>query len=182
MEKQKTKEEHNMNKINYKSICNFVCCALLLVLLVLQFLPGFWTCQKSTADVNGEYPTESASLQEYIWTPAEFLYFENYFEKQFGKDFELNQVILMPVVTLVCGALGIICGLLAHSKAWPGIFAVLAGGVGAYGYLTQPMFQMGPNWQLHMGVCIALAVISLVMLVIDGIQKFIAFRKEYATT
>lgn len=169
-----------MVKINYKSICNFICCALLLVLLVLQFLPGFWTCQKSTADVNGNYPTESASLQEYIWTPAEFLYFENYFEKQFGKDFELNQVILMPVITLTCGVLGVLTGLLAHRKSWPGIFAALAGVVGAYGYLSHPIFQMGPNWQIHLGVCIAIAVVSVVMLVIDGVQKFLAFKKEFA--
>jgi|GEM_PF-1238919 len=168
-----------MSKINYKSVCNFTCCALLLALLILQFLPGYWTCQRSTADVNGEFPTESASLQEYIWTPAEFLYFEKYFEKEFGKDFELNQVIVMPVVTLVCGVLGIICGLIKHDKAWPGILAALAGIVGAYGYLMQPFFQMGPNWQVHLAVCIALAVVSVTMLVINAVQKFKILKKEF---
>lgn len=171
-----------MSKINYKSICNFICCALLLVLLVLQFLPGFWTCQKSTPDVDGNFPTESASLQEYIWTPSEFLYFENYFEKQLGKNFELNQVILMPVVTLVCGVLGILTGLIRHSKAWPGVFSVLAGLVGIYGYLTQPMFQMGPNWQLHLGVCFGISAVSAVLLVVNAVQKFGALKKEFTVS
>lgn len=48
-----------MLKKNYKSIYNIVCSVLVLVLLVLQFLPGYWTAQKTKPEKDGSYILKS---------------------------------------------------------------------------------------------------------------------------
>ena len=80
---------------NSNKILNYVCAVLLLVLLVTQFLP-FWACD--CKDCNGE----DISISEYVWFPDEHKKgLTQTLKDTYDKDFELNDLVLTPIVILV---------------------------------------------------------------------------------
>lgn len=167
-----------MLRKNYKIICNLVCAVLMFALLVLQFLPGYWNCQKDKPDKNGVYQSESASLQGYMWTPSEFKLFDDYFEDLYGKQFELNHVVMMPVATLAFGVLGIVLALAQRRKKLGSTFGILVGAIGAQGYLGHPIFQLNPIWVVHVALCVLMVVVGLVPVVVGIIEKWSAHKKK----
>lgn len=119
--------------------------------------------------------TWDLSIQQYTWTPTydscdgATEYFDWFFKDQYNdKDFEfkVKDIVLMPVVVLVCAVLGLYFCLFKGDKPLVGIIPLLAGVAGILGYLTVPVFQVRnliPNmWMVHLGVACAIAVFSLV--------------------
>lgn len=167
-----------MLKKNYKVICNVVCAVLMLALLVLQFLPNYWTCQNDRPDKDGNYKTDSASLQGYMWMPTEHKLLGNHFEDLYGKNFELNQVVLMPVVTLAFSAIGAVLALVNRRTKVTGKLGILVGAVGAYGYLSHPIFRMNALWIVHLVVCVVMALVGLTSAVVSIVSKRSATKKK----
>jgi len=167
-----------MLKKNYKTICSIACAALVLILLVLQFLPGYWTHQKDKPNKEGVYETDSASLQEFMWVPSEHTILGDYFEDLFSKDFMLNDPVMMPVITLVAGVLCIVFTIFNREASWTALFPALVGGAGIYGYLCHPIFQMNGMWIVHLVVSVLIFGVAVASLVTSVILRIQAFRKE----
>ena len=155
---------------NYSRIFNYICALLMLVLLVTQFLP-FWTCH--CAKKCGEEGKE-LSVSSYVWFPKDHAKgITKDFDELISK-FELNDVILTPVVILVCSVLGIFFCIIKAKNPLMGIFPFLAGLAGTFGYLTNPVLKAGMNWQIHLIASIAVLAASLVVLskvVVNIVQK-----------
>ena len=167
-----------MLKKNYKPICNFICVVLMLVLLVLQFLPGYWTAQKSKPDKDGNYKTDVASLQGYMWVPSEYTVLDDYFDDLYGDALIMNDVVMMPIITFVFGVLGIIfCSIMNH-KAGVTLLPALVGGAGVIGYLMYPIFQLNSMWIVHFIVCVLIFGVSIASLVTSVTKKIIALKNE----
>lgn len=142
------------------SALNILCAILMLVLLVLQFLP-FW----SYGD-----PTVSVSIQEYIWFPSDHTGLDKELTSLVSADYSINDVLLMPILTLVLGAVGIVMCIFKSSNSYMSLIPTGCGLVGAFGYLTGAAFQVGSGWMLHCVVCL--------LLVCAGLAGFLSGRKK----
>lgn len=132
-------------------ICNIICAALMLALIVCQFMP-FWTT--TTGD--------SISIQEYTWLPHHNKDLEKDFKALIDNDYGINDVVLMPIVALVVGALGIIFTVMFMKKCGIVICPLLVGVLATYDYLLNPAYQLGAAWQLHLVIGIALLLASII--------------------
>lgn len=143
-------------------ILTLVCVALMLAVIVLQFIP-FWT-------VAGE----EMSVAEYVWFP------EHHKEatKQFAKDLSIPVKQQASIVrsaadthslVLALSLLGIFFCLTKFGKGWTSVFPAAAGIIGAIGYFTKPIFQIGSMWYIPGALCAAMAVAGLVILAITVI-------------
>ena len=138
-------------------ICNYICVVLMLVILVFQFLP-FW-----------HYSTEeesfATSIQTYIWFPGECRDLDDYLAEQTGnEDIEAGQILGMPILVLVSGAVGIVLCLIKAKSAIVSLLPAICGISGIWGFLSTPAFQLGSNWVVSLVLCIAGLLVSLVSL------------------
>ena len=113
------------------------------------------------------------AIQEYVWMPTfercdgVFDYFDGIYSiDNPGKDndyeFMLKDIVLMPVIVFFFSLVGGFLGIYKSDKSWVSIFALVTGIAAIIGYLTQPIFQTGALWQVHLGVGIAIFLVSLV--------------------
>lgn len=167
-----------MLKRNYTSVCNITCAVLMLVLLILQFLPGYWTAQKTLPEPDGTFKTESPSLQLYMWAPTEFTAVDKSLDKQFEKSLVMNDAVMMPVVTLIAGVLTIFFTIFKLEKKWVAILPAIGGGFGVCGYLLYPVFQMNSMWIIHLIVSALIFVIGLGAVVYSVVARILAFKQE----
>lgn len=167
-----------MLKKNYKPICNIVCSVLVLVLLVLQFLPGYWTAQKAKPEKDGSYKTDVASLQGYMWVPSEYTVLEDYFDDLYGDDLVMNDAVMMPVITLVGGVLLIAFSIFMSNKAWVALLPAIVGVIGVYGYLAFPIYQLNSLWVVHFILAVLILLVSLTSIVTSIVLWIKAFRQE----
>lgn len=165
-------------KKNYKSVCNYICAGLMLVLLVLQFLPGYWTAQKAKPEKDGTYKTDSASLQGYMWVPSEHTVLEDYFDDLYGDGLVMNDAVMMPVVTLACGVLQLVlCAFMSH-KSTLTILPAIAGVFGVTGYLGYPIYRLNGLWVVHFVLAVLILIVSAASLVTSVALWIKAFRQE----
>lgn len=128
-------------------ICNYVCIALMAILFVLQFMP-FWS-----------YDGVSVSIQSYVWFPANHTTLDTYIGSQIS-GYSINDIVWMPVITLVATVGGIILFVKAPDNAYVGIVPLICGIIGTWAYMTKEPLHLGTNWVLHLVVCIAMVVVS----------------------
>ncbi|MBQ8952614.1 MAG: hypothetical protein IJ048_00730 [Clostridia bacterium] len=134
---------------------NFICAALMLILLVLQFTP-FWRY--------GD-PEQTASIQGYVWMPSD----HSALEKQLQADlddssFTVEHILAMPILVMILCAVGIVFCLIKSENAFISLLPAFAGLIGAWGYAAGAAFHQGGNWGLHLALCIiifALGAISV---------------------
>ena len=109
----------------------------------------------------------TVSIQQYIWLPG----FESckgvteYFSSVYNTEdysFMLNDVKDMPVLVFFFSLLGAFFGLAKSDKPLSSIFALCTGISAVVGYLTQPIFQSGMLWQVHLALAILITLFSLV--------------------
>lgn len=137
---------------NVVRMCNIICLVLLLALLVCQFLP-FWTV--------GE---KQVSVQEYTWITWAHEDLTDSFIDTFGRDFMIKDMVLTPFIVLAGIILAAIFCVSKVKKPGAAFLPFFVGVLVAWGYLSTPILQMGMLWQLHLGLSIAMAVVSLVPL------------------
>ena len=140
------------------------CLFLMLLLLVLQFTP-FWSY--------GEAGEMSASIGQYIWFPSDHTGLTAEFKATLGSEFEINQVVLWPIVLLVaCAAGAVLCLFKQEHYAAP-IVSMLAGLAGTIGYLVTPALKLGTAWWLHW-------VLSLLLLALGATVMYWRIKQNNA--
>lgn len=161
-----------MKRFNYSRICNYICVVLMLCLLATQFLP-FWECVDCENCEDGV-----ASIADYFWNPREHKslqksmtqVYKDYFGENIvdanGKRFEFTaNVILTPALFIfITAVLTVFFGLVYGKKPIVAIIPLIGSIAGIYGYTSALALQVGQNWQLHLGLCIAVLVVSVISL------------------
>lgn len=139
---------------NLTPTLNVICAILMLVLLVMQFMP-FWTY--------GD-PATSVSIQGYIWFPGNHTGLDQALKESVSADYSINDVLLMPILTLVLGAAGIVLCLLKSANPFVSLLPAACGLAGTWGYLTGTAFHVGSGWVFHLILCIVLLALGLISL------------------
>ena len=141
---------------------SFALAIVILALLVMQFLP-FWTTEKETVSIN-----------DYLWMPNEHKSVTKLFKAELDdKKFDPIKIVLWPVLTLVLGVAGIILCFIKKDTLLPYLMTILCGLAGMLTYLTNPVYQWGANWIVHLIVAIVVLVAGVAGLVL----KLLADRK-----
>jgi len=138
------------------TVMNCVCAMLMIALIVLQFVP-FWTY--------GEQDDQTASVASYVWFPDRYKELDKHFQTAVGDTYTINQIVLMPVLTLFLGAVGSVLCIVWRKSAMTGLLPACCGAVGMWGYLSKAVFRLGAGWQLHLAVCIALVLAGACVLI-----------------
>lgn len=141
----------NMDVNRKNKLVNWTCIALMAIMIVLQFMP-FW-CY-------GDQETQTASINGYIWFPNDHKELNHYLKTIAGSDFEVDQILLMPIFNLLAGFFGILLCLTKPHTPIIKILPAACGLVGLWGYLTEPVFRLGTNWGIHLLVCAALLIVA----------------------
>ena len=135
-----------------KMSINILGAILMIVLLVLMFSP-YWQLGGSEGSI---------SIQKYIWFPKDQKALQSYIDDQLGvKKFDVTSIVLMPVLTMVLCAFGVVLSCIKRRSSWVAIFPTAAGLIGLLGYLSHDVFKLGAGWILHLIVCIAVFVAGL---------------------
>lgn len=145
-------------ELNVIRICNFILIALMLAMLICQFLP-FW----SVAD-------KQVSVQEYNWITWEHADLTKQIQKELGKDFMVKDFALIPFSVFFGSILGTIFTLLHLKSAGISLVGFSVGIICTIGYLTTPVMQLGSMWILHLVVSI--------LLVLAGLPAFVILIKR----
>ena len=149
-------------KTNIVKYLSFALAIVILALLVMQFLP-FWTTEKETVSIN-----------DYLWLPNEHKSVTKLFKAELDdKKFDPIKIVLWPVLTLVLGVAGIILCFIKKDTLLPYLMTILCGLAGMLTYLTNPVYQWGANWIVHLIVAIVVLVAGVAGLVL----KLLADRK-----
>ena len=149
-------------KTNIVKYLSFALAVVILALLVMQFLP-FWTTEKETVSIN-----------DYLWMPNEHKSVTKLFKAELDdKKFDPIKIVLWPVLTLVLGVAGIILCFIKKDTLLPYLMTILCGLAGMLTYLTNPVYQWGANWIVHLIVAIVVLVAGVAGLVL----KLLADRK-----
>lgn len=149
-------------KTNIVKYLSFALAIVILALLVMQFLP-FWTTEKETVSIN-----------DYLWMPNEHKSVTKLFKAELDdKKFDPIKIVLWPVLTLVLGVAGIILCFIKKDTLLPYLMTILCGLAGMLTYLTNPVYQWGANWIVHLIVAIVVLVAGVAGLVL----KLLADRK-----
>ena len=149
-------------KTNIVKYLSFALAIVILALLVMQFLP-FWSTEKETVSIN-----------DYLWMPNEHKSVTKLFKAELDdKKFDPIKIVLWPVLTLVLGVAGIILCFIKKDTLLPYLMTILCGLAGMLTYLTNPVYQWGANWIVHLIVAIVVLVAGVAGLVL----KLLADRK-----
>lgn len=131
---------------------------LMLCLLILQFMP-YWHYGDPQTDV---------SIQGYVWFPTNHSALDKEIKlKTDNPDFQVTDIIAMPIIELLVCAFGIVLCTWKSKVKYMAVFPLSAGIVGIIGYL-QPAFRLGSLWQLHVALCVMLAVVGVIQLLIEA--------------
>lgn len=148
----------NVNKAA-KIFC-IICAVLMLAVLILQYLPSYWTA--------GE---DSSSIADYVWWPHHHKDITKEFRNIFGRDYEVQQMVLMPVTVLIATILGIVVCILSPGKIGAFIIPLIDGAMGLYGFLTVPVFSLGSTYIVQIIACallVATAVVGSVFAILNS--------------
>lgn len=148
----------NENAGRFVRACNVVCAALMLALLVLQFLP-FWSYET-------EEGARSASIQSYIWFPGDMTDLEASLAEATGDEaFSVNAILGMPIVVLLAGAAGVVLCLIKSGSPLASLLPLACGAAGVYGFLAKPAFRLGESWGVQLALSAAVLLLALAALV-----------------
>lgn len=140
-------------------ICCFICVALMLMLLVLQFVP-YWN-----------YGDDSASIAGYVWMPHEHKALTKEFRAEFGSDYEVRQMVLMPVTVLVTSVLGMIFCIRDAGKGRAFLLPMVSGAMAVYGFMAVAVFRLGTSHILQTVVSVVLLVVSILGFVLSLLKR-----------
>lgn len=134
-------------------ICNIIGILLMGMLVILHFMP-FWS-----------YDGMSTSIQSYTWFPTKHTELESYIVGQIGGEYNINNIVLMPIIVILSTIVGIVLNIKMSENFLVSMVPLGCGLVGAWGYITKPVFQLGTNWTLHLAVCIAMVAVAVLKVI-----------------
>ena len=154
----------------FTKITNYIAVVLLFVLLLLQFLP-FW----STPD--GE---TTMSIQEYVWWPLEKPKgpaMTDYFEDLYGRDWKIDQIVLMPCVILACAIVTFFFGIKRPNRLWMNIVYLIGGFFCITGFLGNPIYRLNGIYIVHVILGALLIVASIANIVLRPWKGIVHYFK-----
>ena len=138
--------------------------ALMLVLVVLQFLP-YWS-----------YQGESVSIAGYVWRPHEYSTFTDLFRSYFGKKFRITLMFGRPMaLTLAANLIGSVLCIVKASKPVVYLVPAVSGILGIYVLLTAQPYRLSGLWMPSL-------VLYALVLVLGIAGIILAARKPKAAT
>lgn len=171
-------------------ICNIVCIALMIVVVVFHMLPS-WSVtvaveaeEPKTTEVNtsvvpenseSEAPTETetsepetitvqktSSLWRYVAFPVKPTgeAVTAGMEVLYGEEYNVKGIILLPFAALLCGIFAIVC-LIADKKAFIPMLAAFCGSVGVVAYLGNPFYSTTCLWYIPFALCIIMLLVAI---------------------
>ena len=157
---EKIKEEINMLKtFNEKTkFCNYLCAALTLCLLVLQFTP-FW-----------HFGSDSLSINGYVWLDPGNASIASWFSSQLGYDPNTNSIVISAVLILLLGAAGIAACIIKSNIGAAAVLPALSALSAIYAFVFKPVFRLGSTWILQLALSIAIIAVA-VMAVMFELKK-----------
>lgn len=149
---------------------NFICAALMLMLLVLQFTP-FWHY--------GD-PEQTVSIQGYVWLPSNHGALEKQLQAELeDSSFTVENIIAMPILVMILGVVGIVFCLIKSENAFISLLPAFAGLIGTWGYLAGAAFHQGRGWGLHLVLCVIILALGFIS-VAGGIKERKAETLQHA--
>ena len=131
-----------------KKPLNYLCLALMLVLLVLQFAP-FWS-------VDGV----GVSIGKYMWLPLnadECTALTQQLSTQIA-GFEINSFVGTGLILQICFLFGPLLCLTSSDSPVSTIFPIIGSVTGLYSFLAVPVLRLGSTCMLQVLLCLALLV------------------------
>ena len=141
------------NRISTTQIASFICAALSLLIVILQFTP-FW-----------QFDGGSVSIASYISFPTDHKEVTDYLTATLGDGYSINQIVVMHVLQLVLGVAGAVLCLMKSSSPLVVLVPAVTGAVGIWGFLSKPAYRLGGNWVFQLIIGIVLTVFAIVSLV-----------------
>lgn len=149
-------------------ICCFLCVALMLALILIQFVP-YWTLEE-----------ESVSMAELIWFPKEHSDFTKYFKKEIVKDFKMNGLVPMPILSMAAAGIGIVVCLFKNKSWGSALLPLISGGAMAYALMNHPVQKIGIHCNTFLILSIVTVVVAAVCLctgITSSIMEAVAAKK-----
>lgn len=134
--------------MNKTKICNYLCIAMMAILLILQFAP-FWS-----------FDGGNASIQSYIWFPENYKPLTEMMQTEFGKDYNIGKIVFPMVAILLTTAVGIVLSVIKSDNPLVKIIPIAGTLIGIYGFLSKPDLRLGSTWVIQLVLCIAVIVTS----------------------
>lgn len=139
-------------------ICTWICAALILIMLILQFTP-FWTYET-------EDGSASCSINGYVWMPDCHADTTEYLQSALGdSSFSVNNVYAFPAAQLAFLLVGLAFCLIKPDTPVGPLAGIAAGAFGAAGYMTRTALRLGSAWSLHLLVSVAIILMGVVAIV-----------------
>lgn len=177
-------------------ICCFVCVALMLALIVVQFLPN-WNYEATVKHEDGtkEKVATDVSLAEITWFPHKHKELtkawnsaikkneemQTFLKAEEKPEFKMNGLVPMPILSAAAAAFGIfLCAL--KSKAWgSAIFPIISGWAIFNATSTHPIIQLGAQCQtlnLLGIVTMAVGAVALLTGIVASILGVVAAKAK----
>lgn len=172
----------------------FVCVALMLALIIVQFLPNWnYEAKVKLEDGTSEMVPTDVSLAEITWFPTEHKTLTKEWNKQMKADFKenpaltngleefkMNGLVPMPILSMVAAGFGIFLCLL-KSKAWgSAILPIISGASLAYAAMTHPILRVSANaqtFQLLGWITVAVGVVALLTGIVAWVMDLVFAKK-----
>ena len=140
-------------KNNPTKLLGIICGVLLIALLILQFVP-YWSFGS---------PEQTVSISGYVWFPHNHAEIDTALSASAGRDVDVNNVFGSAVLLLAACVVGIIAFLANPESVLSALMPLLAGLLGCWQYLLNPLYRLGSGWVLHFIVCVALIALAGVL-------------------
>ena len=157
---------------NPKTICALACIAFMLLIVLMQFWPGVWSFTQID-QITEKETTEAASIMEVVWFPksnngAYSTFFDGTMVAGLNIPVTRNQVAIMPAGQLLMAAFGIVLMIKYPRATIAGIFPIVCGLLGCYGYFLIEGFRVHFTWYINIALAI-LAIISGLVYMFSGL-------------
>lgn len=144
-----------------KRIFCWVCIALMLAILILQFVPC-WIHDGETSSVNG-----------LIWLPLHETHQDlmDWLSDKLGREFDINEILLFPIAQFFASIVGTaIIVLKTHSKGIA-VAPFICGVAGLLVYTSGAAFLEGILWPVHIALSVLLIVASICLFIFSFKKK-----------
>ena len=151
-------------------LCNYICAALALVLLVFQFTP-FWSFMD-------EGKAKTASINGFVWLNPDEGELVDRFAKLLNpdlmpitKDVKITSVVTVVISCVAILLLSIFSVIFCIKKARNGSIAVVPGLAALAGILTfalNPVYRDGSTWIVQLIICVLLLAAAVVAFMIGS--------------
>ena len=149
-------------------LCNYICAALALILVLMQLFAPFWSYQK-------DGKVETCTINEFAWLePTETALVNQFALETFGgvtRDEKIPAVVFIVALTAAILLLCVFSLIFCIKKARNGMVAIvpaLAGFVGVLEFCINPAFRLGSMWYVQLAVAAVLLIAAAVTIVIGS--------------